>query len=94
MTITDQRTRASLAWTERAACRDAPPDLFFPVSHFGPAEEQINEAKMICARCPVRAECLRHALRSGEASGIWGGTTEYERRRIRRQHAHRALQAK
>jgi WhiB family redox-sensing transcriptional regulator len=84
MTITDQRSRASLAWSARAACRDAPPDLFFPVSELGAAREQIDEAKRICAHCPVRADCLGHALRSGEPSGIWGGTTEHERRLLRR----------
>ena len=84
MTITDQRTRDSLSWSERAACQDAPPDLFFPVSDFGAATAQINEAKWICGRCPVRADCLRHALSRGEASGIWGGTTELERRHLRR----------
>ena len=84
MTIADQRTRDSLAWTERAACHDAPPDLFFPVSEFGVAEEQITEAKRVCARCPVHVDCLEHALSRGEASGIWGGTTERERRHLRR----------
>jgi WhiB family transcriptional regulator, redox-sensing transcriptional regulator len=87
MTIADQRTRASLEWTERAACRDAPPDLFFPVSEFGAAEGQITEAKRICSACPVRADCLDHALNRGEASGIWGGTTELERRHLRRRRA-------
>jgi WhiB family redox-sensing transcriptional regulator len=87
MTIIDQRTRDSLAWSERAACQDAVPDLFFPVSDFGAAQEQITEAKSVCARCPVRADCLHHALSRGEASGIWGGTTEYERRHLRRRRA-------
>jgi len=87
MTIADQRTRDSLAWTEQAACSDALPDLFFPVSEFGAAEEQITEAKRICAGCPVRIDCLDHALSRGEASGIWGGTTERERRHLRRRRA-------
>jgi len=87
MTIADQRTRDSLVWSERAACHDAPPDLFFPVSDLGAAEDQINEAKRICARCPVRTECLQYALRRGEATGIWGGTTEHERRRLRRRRS-------
>ncbi|HEU5157768.1 MAG TPA: WhiB family transcriptional regulator [Streptosporangiaceae bacterium] len=70
-----------------AACNDAPPDLFFPVSEFGAAGEQIAEAKRVCAGCEVRAECLSHALSRGEASGIWGGTTEHERRHLRRRTA-------
>ena len=87
MTIADQRTRDSLSWTDRAACRDAPPDLFFPVSEFGAAAEQITDAKRICAGCPVRVNCLDHALSRSEASGIWGGTTDHERRRLRRRSA-------
>ncbi|HEX6472817.1 MAG TPA: WhiB family transcriptional regulator [Streptosporangiaceae bacterium] len=84
MTIAAQRTRDSLSWSERAACHDAPPDLFFPVSDAGAAQEQIDEAKQICAGCQVRADCLHHALHGAETSGIWGGTTERERRDLRR----------
>lgn len=40
-------------------------------------------AKQICATCPVKDECLQYALRH-ESFGIWGGKTERERKRIRR----------
>jgi WhiB family transcriptional regulator, redox-sensing transcriptional regulator len=34
----------------------------------------------ICGRCPVRQECLEHALDSPGLVGVWGGTTEVERK--------------
>jgi WhiB family transcriptional regulator, redox-sensing transcriptional regulator len=71
-------------WREIAACRDADPDLFFPVGTAGPALRQIEEAKRICRACPAQARCLAWALDHGVASGVWGGTTQDERRAIRR----------
>jgi WhiB family redox-sensing transcriptional regulator len=35
----------------------------------------------------VREDCLEFALQNGEKFGIWGGLSERERRRIRRQRA-------
>jgi WhiB family transcriptional regulator, redox-sensing transcriptional regulator len=66
-------------WRSAAACRSADPDLFFPVSSSGRALEQVAEAKAICARCPVRPECLAFALRTGQLHGVWGGMGEQER---------------
>lgn len=71
-------------WTERAACRGLDPELFYPVGSSGPAVEQVDAAKAVCAGCPVRTECLDWALRTGEAHGVWGGTTPEERRFLRR----------
>lgn len=67
-------------WRSAAICRDADPDLFFPVSGSGKSLEQAERAKAICASCPVRPSCLAFALRTGQAHGIWGGLTEEERR--------------
>lgn len=74
-------------WRQDAACRHADPDLFFPVGTTGPALRQIAEALAICQACPVRAPCLTWALDQGISSGVWGGTTEDERRAIRRADA-------
>jgi len=71
-------------WRLEAACRSADPDLFFPVSESGPSIEQIAKAKAVCAVCKVRRECLSFAMATRQAQGIWGGTTEAERRRGRR----------
>ena len=70
-------------WGDDAACADADPDLFFPIGTTGPALDQIDEAKRICQACPVRKRCLAWALEVGAASGIWGGTTDDERRALR-----------
>ena len=70
-------------WMSLGACQDADPDLFFPIAFLGPAQQQIAQAKAICAACLVRTACLRYALETGQDAGIWGGTTEDERREIR-----------
>lgn len=82
MTISaEQRTLAG--WRDRAACRDLDTELFFPIGTTGPALDQAEQAKAVCAGCPVRAECLAWALDSGQ-DGIWGGLTEDQRRTLRR----------
>ena len=74
---------------DRGACQAAEPELFFPVSAAGPAVAQVVAAKAVCQGCPVRAECLRYAVRTAQDHGIWGGTTEEERRQARRGQAAR-----
>jgi WhiB family redox-sensing transcriptional regulator len=69
-------------WRDYAACRNVDPDLFFPLGTSGASLPQIDEAKQICRTCPVCGPCLRWALESGDA-GVWGGTTEDERRKHR-----------
>jgi WhiB family redox-sensing transcriptional regulator len=68
------------SWRKRAACQGIDPETFYPVS-----DEEAEEAKVICAVCPVRQACLEHALAHREREGVWGGATERERRRILRQ---------
>jgi WhiB family redox-sensing transcriptional regulator len=78
------------SWLSAAACRSTDPELFFPLSESGKALDQIAEAKVICAACPVRHQCLEFALRT-RSQGIWGGLTELERhaaaRRMREEQA-------
>ena len=69
-------------WQERANCLGVDPDLFFPERG-----ASTKEAKAVCGGCEVKSECLEYALRHGEKFGIWGGMSERERRRIRRQRA-------
>ena len=71
-------------WRQVAACRDQDPELFFPLTEMGPGARDVERAKAVCAGCPVRAECLRYALDNGLDHGIFGGTTETERRALRR----------
>ncbi len=65
-------------WTEFAACQYVDADLWFPVKGGLP-----RRAKRICMDCEVRAECLDYALRGNEQYGVWGGTSEKQRRRMR-----------
>jgi WhiB family redox-sensing transcriptional regulator len=74
---------------DRGACQAAEPELFFPVSTAGPAVAQVAAAKAVCRGCPVRAECLQYATQTAQDHGIWGGTTEEERRQARRGQAAR-----
>jgi WhiB family redox-sensing transcriptional regulator len=66
------------AWKLDGLCQQVDPDLFFPGLHQSP-----KPAKRVCAACPVRGRCLEEALKADE-QGIWGGTTEDERRALRR----------
>ena len=75
-------------WRHHAACRDVDPELFFPIGNTGPALLQIDEAKQVCRSCPVTESCLRWALESGQDAGVWGGTSEDERRALKSRTAY------
>ncbi|EHN74513.1 regulatory protein [Streptomyces coelicoflavus ZG0656] len=80
-------------WREHAACRTEDPDLFFPIGTTGPAALQTEQAKAVCRTCPVREQCLRWALDTGQTLGVWGGTSELERRAVKRREAVRRRSA-
>ena len=69
-----------LSWQDYANCRGADADLFFPERG-----ASTRKAKAICNACDVKGECLDFAIVQGEKFGIWGGMSERERRRVRRQ---------
>lgn len=69
-------------WRGRAVCRSEDPELFFPVGDSGPALVQIADARAVCGRCPVVAECLSFAL-VALPDGVAGGLTAQERRELR-----------
>lgn len=69
-------------WKTRAACAGFPTATFFPSLDTTP--EKVAFAKEVCDMCPVRDECLEYAFETNQVSGIWGGTTEDERRSLRR----------
>jgi WhiB family transcriptional regulator, redox-sensing transcriptional regulator len=68
-----------LAWQDGANCTGANADLFFPERG-----ASTRAAKAICRECQVRVECLEFAITTGEKFGIWGGMSERERRKVRR----------
>jgi WhiB family transcriptional regulator, redox-sensing transcriptional regulator len=80
-------------WRSAGACLSADPDLFFPISAAGPAQQQIARAKLICAGCGVRQECLEFAMSHDQVYGIWGGTTPEDRQRDRRRKRRAATAA-
>lgn len=80
----------STDWRTRAACGNEDPDLFFPNGTTSIAVDQAEEAKAVCRRCPVAGQCLGWALETGQESGIWGGLTEQERRRMFRLRTRKA----
>lgn len=80
---------ADYTWRGDAVCKDTDPELFFPVGTTGQALLQIDRAKQVCDECPVKIECLDFAIETNQDSGIWGGTSEEERRDIRRRIAAR-----
>ncbi len=64
-------------WWASAVCAQTDPELFFPETGNLP-----RDAKRVCARCPVCVECLEYALTHDRVYGVWGGTTERERRKL------------
>src|SRR2546425_12280803 len=70
------------SWQDQANCLGVDPDLFFPERG-----ASTREAKAVCRGCEVRGGCLEYALSHGEKLGIWGGLSESERCRVRRQLA-------
>jgi len=66
------------AWHQRALCRGE------TRSFFSTAPGNLAKARALCEGCPVRQECLEAALGDSELQGMWGGTTELERRKLRR----------
>jgi WhiB family redox-sensing transcriptional regulator len=79
-TLIEALAGMDLSWQDYANCRGADADLFFPERG-----ASTRKAKGICMACEVREQCLDFAISQGEKFGIWGGLSERERRRVRRQ---------
>ena len=73
------------SWASEALCAQTDPEIFFP-----PPGGSIQAPKNICARCPVRENCLVWALDTNEKFGVWGGRSERERRKLRTKHTPRS----
>jgi WhiB family redox-sensing transcriptional regulator len=89
MMATERRDKGQVpawGWQKQAACRDLDLDLFFGHDGERAAERAGREAKakLVCASCPVREQCLDHALAMPERAGIWGGLNETERIAVQR----------
>ena len=75
-------------WMGEGRCRDMDPAVFFPSDGIG-----VQVAQRICDECPVKTPCLEYALDHRVDHGVWGGTSERERRRILRRRRISTLQA-
>lgn len=82
MTAASAPTLTRSTFWAQGACLELPAEWFYPARG-----ESTANAKAVCATCTVRVECLAWAVDNRETSGIWGGTSERERRRIRRRIA-------
>jgi WhiB family transcriptional regulator, redox-sensing transcriptional regulator len=69
-----------MEWQARALCAQTDPEAFFPEKG-----GSTREAKRVCLSCEVRVDCLEYALANDERFGIWGGLSERERRRLKKQ---------
>jgi WhiB family redox-sensing transcriptional regulator len=53
------------------------PEIFYPEKG-----GSTKAAKAVCAKCPVRAECLADSLANETRFGVLGGLSERERRKL------------
>lgn len=65
-------------WMADAACLGTDPDAFFG------GKSDAAAARRVCRACPVREACREFAIADASLLGVWGGTTERERRAIRK----------
>jgi WhiB family transcriptional regulator, redox-sensing transcriptional regulator len=87
--IPDAASAAMGDWVLRATCATADPGIFF----LAPGDSDA-EAKTVCARCPVRAECTEYSLATGPHWGIWGGLNEDERNALARRRKRQRQRAR
>lgn len=71
MTRAERSANPMGPWVERAACRGLNATLFHPERG-----ESADQAKAVCATCPVRTECLDYAMATDQQFGLWGGLSE------------------
>lgn len=86
--VSSKQIPRSSDWREHALCAQTDPEAFFP--NKGDSGEQ---AKRVCADCPVTSECLAWALAHRIPFGIWGGLSVEQRRRLQRGQAPRRTAA-
>lgn len=64
-----------MTWQARAACAGDDPEAWFPEGN-----DSGGWARLVCSTCPVRSECLAHAVTYHITYGVWGGLTANQRR--------------
>lgn len=66
-------------WRRRAKCLNGDREIFYPDKG-----GSTRDAKRLCQACPVVRPCLRFAFDSDERFGVWGDSSERERRKMRK----------
>lgn len=85
-------------WVDQAACKGMDGSIFFASrgdnlrKTHGDERARYHEAREVCGRCPVNAECLDHALTYRISFGVWGGMTSHERAKLLRAPHRKVLQ--
>jgi WhiB family redox-sensing transcriptional regulator len=72
-----ENQRKFLSKTDQSNCKGFDPKIFFPDQY-----DSDDDAKIICAECPIAELCLEYAIDGNEKHGIWGGKNPSERRKI------------
>lgn len=67
-------------WREFGECLQYFPEMFFPDKG-----ESIKDAKVACGKCAVTAFCLQYALDTNQQSGVFGGLSPRERKKLQKQ---------
>jgi hypothetical protein len=72
--------KINYGWQKSAACTGMPIEAFYP------AQGKTVSSKLVdmCTECPVKTECLDHALKY-EEYGYWGNTGPIKRREMRKE---------
>jgi WhiB family redox-sensing transcriptional regulator len=66
-------------WYDQGVCRGVDPSVFYPeVDNAKTTKNAIS----ICKSCPVRMECLIHAVQNEEYFGVWGGLSARSRMKL------------
>lgn len=79
------REESDVEWRKEAMCRGEDPELFYTESNGSLGAIHNQEAKNVCARCPVWQACLREAFQMNDFYGVRGGMTGREREAVARQ---------
>jgi WhiB family redox-sensing transcriptional regulator len=77
-----------LAWIKYGLCAQTDPEAFFPDnSRVG------RNAKKVCQGCEVKEKCLKYALDTNQRFGVWGGLSEGQLKKLRRERKAEVAQA-
>jgi WhiB family transcriptional regulator, redox-sensing transcriptional regulator len=74
-----EKSLGNTEWMQQGNCKGFPPEVMIPENKSG-----VDRARKICADCVVKDVCLEYALVNNIEHGVWGGTSERQRREIKR----------